>query len=252
MSGHSKWASIKHKKGALDAKRGKTFSKIIRELVTAAKAGGDPNSNARLRTVIDKAKAVNMPQENIKRAIQKGTGELAGTSYSDVTYEGYGSGGVAIIIEGNTDNKNRTAAEMRAIFSKNGGNMGESGSVAWMFEKKGLIVVPASAISEEDLMMLVMDAGADDLKNEGDKYEVITSIESFEKVKKALEEKKITAEDAEIRYLPKTLADADSQTARKVLRLMEALEEHDDVQNVYANFDIPDDVMKEMQEENEK
>jgi YebC/PmpR family DNA-binding regulatory protein len=241
MSGHSKWATIKRKKGALDAKRGKIFTKIIREIVVAAKrGGGNPDSNANLRTIILKAKAVNMPADNIKRAIQKGTGELEGASYEEITYEGYGPSGIAILVDASTDNKNRTSSELRAIFSKSGGNMGEAGCVSWMFEKKGTISVTKEGIDEETLMTLVLELGADDIQAIDDNYEIITSPESFEKVRAGLEAKNIKLENAEVTMIPKNYITINNEEAEKVLSLIEALEDCDDVLNVYANFDTAD------------
>jgi len=245
MSGHSKWATTKHKKAATDAKRGKIFTKITKEITVAAKlGGGDPDGNPRLRTAVAKAKSVSMPAENIKRAIQKGTGELPGVSYEEVTYEGYGPNGVAIIVEVLTDNRNRTVSEIRNIFSKAGGNMGEAGCVSWMFHKKGYIVVARAKADEEKLMSLALDAGAEDMQTEDDNF-VITSAQSdFEKVKKALEDAGIPLEVAEVTMVPQTYVKIDGEkVAGQMMRLMEAIEDNDDVQNVYANFDIPEEVM---------
>jgi len=245
MSGHSKWATTKHKKAATDAKRGKIFTKITKEITVAAKlGGGDPDGNPRLRTAVAKAKSVSMPAENIKRAIQKGTGELPGVSYEEVTYEGYGPNGVAIIVEVLTDNRNRTVSEIRNIFSKAGGNMGEAGCVSWMFHKKGYIVVARAKADEEKLMSLALDAGAEDMQTEDDNF-VITSAQSdFEKVKKALEDAGIPLEVAEVTMVPQTYVKIDGEkVAGQMMRLMETIEDNDDVQNVYANFDIPEEVM---------
>ena len=245
MSGHSKWATTKHKKAATDAKRGKIFTKITKEITVAAKlGGGDPDGNPRLRTAVAKAKSVSMPAENIKRAIQKGTGELPGVSYEEVTYEGYGPNGVAIIVEVLTDNRNRTVSEIRNIFSKAGGNMGEAGCVSWMFHKKGYIVVARAKADEEKLMSLALDAGAEDMQTEDDNF-VITSAQSdFEKVKKALEDAGISLEVAEVTMVPQTYVKIDGEkVAGQMMRLMETIEDNDDVQNVYANFDIPEEVM---------
>jgi YebC/PmpR family DNA-binding regulatory protein len=245
MSGHSKWATTKHKKAATDAKRGKIFTKITKEITVAAKlGGGDPDGNPRLRTAVAKAKSVSMPAENIKRAIQKGTGELPGVSYEEVTYEGYGPNGVAIIVEVLTDNRNRTVSEIRNIFSKAGGNMGEAGCVSWMFHKKGYIVVARAKADEEKLMSLALDAGAEDMQTEDENF-VITSAQSdFEKVKKALEDAGIPLEVAEVTMVPQTYVKIDGEkVAGQMMRLMEAIEDNDDVQNVYANFDIPEEVM---------
>jgi YebC/PmpR family DNA-binding regulatory protein len=245
MSGHSKWATTKHKKAAADAKRGKIFTKIIREITVAAKmGGGDPEGNPRLRTAILKAKENNMPADNIKKAIQKGTGELPGVSYEEVTYEGYGPGGVAIIIQIMTDNKNRTVSEIRHLLSKSGGNMGESGSVAWMFQKKGYLSIEKQKTDEEKLMSVALDAGAEDIRSDDPTlFEIITAPADFEKVKKAMVDAGLTPSFAEVTFLPQTYIRLEGKEAEQMLRLMEALEDHDDVQNVYANFDIPDEVM---------
>jgi YebC/PmpR family DNA-binding regulatory protein len=245
MSGHSKWATTKHKKAATDAKRGKIFTKITKEITVAAKlGGGDPDGNPRLRTAVAKAKSVSMPAENIKRAIQKGTGELPGVSYEEITYEGYGPNGVAIIVEVLTDNRNRTVSEIRNIFSKAGGNMGETGCVSWMFHKKGYIVVARVKADEEKLMSLALDAGAEDMQTEDDNFVIITAQSDFEKVKKALEDAGIPLEVAEVTMVPQTYVKIDGEkVAGQMMRLMEAIEDNDDVQNVYANFDIPEEVM---------
>ncbi len=248
MSGHSKWASIKHKKGAADAKRGKIFTKLIREITVAARqGGGKQEANPRLRLGIQRAKDANMPQENIERAIKKGTGELEGVSYEDVTYEGYGPAGVAIMVEVLTDNKNRASGAIRNIFSKKGGNMAGSGSVSWIFEKKGYIVINKSAVDEEKLMDIVLEAGAEDLKTEETNYAITTGQGDFEKIKKAVEGNKIKIETAEITNVPKSTIRVTGENAKKVLSLVNELEDNDDVQNVYANFDIPDDVLKELE-----
>ncbi|MBI4115478.1 MAG: YebC/PmpR family DNA-binding transcriptional regulator [Candidatus Omnitrophica bacterium] len=247
MSGHSKWSSIKHKKAATDAKRGKVFTKIIREIMVAARAGGgDPNTNPRLRTAIGTAKTANMPSDNIERAIKKGTGELEGITYEEVQYEGYGPHGVAIFVHCLTDNKNRTASEIRNIFSKKSGSMAGAGSVAWIFEKKGLIVVPQSQVSEDRLMEVALAAGAEDLSSSNNKFEIVTSPSDFEKVKSGLEGAKISIESAELTYIPKNQVSLTPDNARSVLALIEALEDHDDVQSVHANFEIPDEVMREL------
>lgn len=246
MAGHSKWAQIKHKKAHTDAKRGKIFTKIVKEISVAARlGGGDPEGNPRLRNAIEKAKEVNMPSENIKRAIMKGTGELPGTAYEEITYEGYGPGGVAILIETLTDNKNRTVSEIRHILSKNGGNLGEAGCVAWMFEKKGYILVEKSKVDEDTLMSVVLDAGAEDMKNDPkeDNYEVITSPENLNKVKEAIEKQNIPISLSEITMLPKSYVTIEGSAADQMVRLVDALEDNDDVQNVYANFDIPEEAM---------
>ncbi|MDP2166784.1 MAG: YebC/PmpR family DNA-binding transcriptional regulator [Thermodesulfovibrionales bacterium] len=247
MSGHSKWAQIKHKKAHTDAKRGKVFTKIVKEIVISARlGGGDPDGNPRLRTAIDKAKETNMPYDNIKRAVMKGTGELPGASYEETVYEGYGPGGVAVLIEALTDNKNRTVAELRHVISKMGGNMGEAGCVSWMFNKQGYILVDKKAVNEDALMSIALDAGAEDIKNDPkeDNYEVITSPEDLSRVRLALEEAKIPVAFSEATMLPKNYVQLDEKTALQMTRLMDALEEHDDVQNVYANFDIPEEIMQ--------
>lgn len=244
MSGHSKWATTKHKKAAIDAKRGKIFTKITKEITVAARlGGGDPDGNPRLRTAVAKAKGVSMPAENIKRAIQKGTGELPGVSYEEITYEGYGPGGVAVIVEVMTDNRNRTVSEIRNIFSKANGNMGEAGCVSWMFNKKGYCVVSKAKADEDKLMTLALDAGAEDMQTEDDNFVVTTPPNDFEKVKKALEDAGIALEVSEITAIPQTYVKLDGKEAQQMLRLVETLEDNDDVQNVYANFDIPDEIM---------
>lgn len=247
MSGHSKWASIKHKKALVDSKRGKIFTKIIREITVAARmGGGDPNTNPRLRMAILTAKGANMPSDNVERAIKKGTGDLEGVSYEEVAYEGYGPGGVAVLVNCLTDNKNRTASEIRSIFTKKNGNMAGAGSVAWIFEKKGLIVVDAGSATEDQLMDVTVNAGADDLAKTEDKFEVTTSPHDLENVKKALDDAKIKYESASLQMIPKNMTPADAAQARSVLDLVDALEDHDDVQNVYTNCDIPPEVMKEL------
>ncbi|MEK7702514.1 MAG: YebC/PmpR family DNA-binding transcriptional regulator [Nitrospirota bacterium] len=245
MSGHSKWATTKHKKAAIDSKRSGTFTKIIREMTTAARiGGGDIDGNARLRAAILKAKEANMPADNIKRAIQKGTGELPGVAYEEMTYEGYGPGGVALLIHIMTDNKNRTAPEIRHMMSKHGGNLGESGSVGWMFEKKGYLTFPKKKIDEEKLMSAALDAGAEDIRSGDDEnYEVITAPADFEKVKKALTDAHFDSAFSEITYLPQNTIRLEGKEAEQMIKLMEALEDHDDVQNVSANFELPDDMM---------
>lgn len=249
MSGHSKWATIKRKKGALDAKRGKIFTKLIKEIQVAAKlGGGDEEANPRLRSAILAAKAANMPRDNIERAIKKGTGEIASEAFEEITYEAYGPGGVAILMEAMTDNKNRTVSELRHIITRHGGNLATSGSVAWMFEKKGLITIDKSACSEDDLLLVATDAGADDLVTEEDAYEVSVDPAHFEKVKKALENAKITFREASLTMLPKSTVKVDEKVAPKILAMMEAIEDHDDIQNVYANFDIDDSILKQIQE----
>jgi len=244
MSGHSKWATIKHKKAATDAKRGSLFTKLIKEITVAARGGGKPDTNPRLRVAIERAKESSMPADNIERAIKKGTGELEGISYEDITLEGYGPGGVAIYIEGVSDNKNRTTSEIRTIFSKKGANMAGAGSVSWMFEKKGYIVVSRKAVDEDKLMGIVLDAGAEDLVVEEENFAVKTSPADFFKVKKALEDNSIKIESAEVTLVPKSTVRVAGDDARKILDLIDAIEEHEDVQNVYANFDIPDELLK--------
>lgn len=244
MSGHSKWSGIKHKKAKVDAQRGRVFTKLIREVTVAARAGGgDPDGNPRLRLAVEKAKAVNMPQDNIQRAIQKGTGELPGTSYEEYIYEGYGPGGVAVLLEIVTDNKNRTAPEIRKAFAKYGGNLGESGCVAWMFDKKGLIQVDTSEADEDRLLGVVLEAGAEDVRRSDDTFEVITAPKDLERVKESLTKEKIEIAEGEVTMLPQSTVKLEGKQAQQMLQLMETLEEHDDVQNVYANFDIPDEIM---------
>jgi len=247
MSGHSKWATIKHKKGALDAKRGKIFTRLIKEISIAAKnGGGDPDSNPRLRTAILAAKSENMPADNIKRAIQRGTGELPGAVYEEFTLEGYGPGGVALLAEINTDNRNRTVSEIRHVFSKNGGNMAEAGAVSWMFHKKGDIVVAKSAAKEDDLMALVLDAGAEDMRDDGDSWEVLTDPSSYEAVLEAVKKAGIEPASASVAMIPQNYIKLEGQAANTMIRLMEALEEHDDVQNVHSNFDIDQKLLEEV------
>ena len=242
MSGHSKWHSIKYKKAAQDAKRGKLFTKIIRELAIAARlAGGDPNTNPRLRKSIADAKNVNMPADNIKRAIMKGTGQLEGITYEEIAYEGYGPSGVAIYVEALTDNKNRTVSELRHIFSKNNGNIGESGCVAWMFSRNGYIVVEKSKASEDDLLDIILEAGAEDLREDGSNYEIITLPENYEAVVKALNDNNIEVDASNLGYIPQNYVKLEGKQAHQLLRLMEELEDHDDVQNVWANFDIDEE-----------
>jgi len=246
MSGHSKWSTIKRKKGAADAKRGKIFTKLIKELTIAAReGGGDPIGNPRLRLAIDNAKAANMPADNIDRAIKKATGELEGTTISELTYEGYGPGGVAILVEVATDNKNRTVAEVRHLFSKLGGNMGESGSVAWMFEKKGIITLPTQGKSEEDILEIALNAGAEDMRTEDDFFEIQTDIESFETVRKALVDKKMTMENASLQWIAKNTISIGGENAEKLLKLIESLEDSDDVQNVYSNADFDEEFIQQ-------
>jgi YebC/PmpR family DNA-binding regulatory protein len=249
MSGHSKWATIKHKKGAADAKRGKVFTRLIKEVMVAARmGGGNPDGNPRLRAAVLAAKAENMPKENIDRAIKKGTGELEGVNYEEIMYEGYGTAGVAILVDIMTDNRNRAASEIRHIFSRNGGNLGEAGCVAWMFNKKGSIVFDKKAIPEEELIELALEAGAEDVKDEENQFEVVTSLEDFANVKAAFDDRGLKYELAEITMLPQTtVAIEDTKTAQQILRLMDALEDSDDVQNVYANFDIPDQILESLE-----
>jgi YebC/PmpR family DNA-binding regulatory protein len=241
MSGHSKWHSIKHKKGATDAKRGKLFTKFIKEITVAARTGGgDPDANARLRKAILDAKAGNMPNDTIDRAIRRGTGAEEGVSYEEITYEGYGPGGVALLIESVTDNRNRTVAEIRHMFSKNGGNLAAAGAVAWMFEKKGYIVVDKAAKPEEELFDIAIEAGADDLRDDEENFEIITSPEKFENVQSAIKSAGIEPQMAEVSMVPQTYVKLEGSNAQQMLRLMETIEDHDDVQKVYANFDIDD------------
>lgn len=247
MSGHSKWASIKHKKAAADAQRGKVFTKVIKELTQAAReGGGDSDGNPRLRLALEKAREANMPKDNITQAIKRGTGELPGITYELVTYEGYGPGGVAILVQALTDNKNRAAAEIRNLFSKKNGNMGAPGSVAWMFHQKGLILVDKK-VNEDELMTLALDSGAEDFKSDDpESYEMTTTPGDFEKVKQALMAKGIQPKHAEIAMIPANTIRVEGSTARQVLGLVQALEDHDDVQNVYANFEIPEDILKQI------
>lgn len=239
MSGHSKWATIKRKKASTDAKRGKIFTKLIKEITIAARqGGGDPNGNPRLRLAIDNAKAANMPADNIERAIKKATGELEGVSISELMYEGYGPGGAAILVEVATDNKNRTVAEVRHIFSKIGGSMGEAGSVAWMFERKGIITVKRNNKSEDDVMEIVLEAGGDDMETEEDIFEVTTSLESFESVRKTLLDKTLEIENASLEWIAKNTLAVSGEDAEKVVKLIETLEDNEDVQNVFSNADI--------------
>jgi len=245
MSGHSKWHSIKHKKAAADSKRGKIFTKLIKEMSVAARiGGGDADSNPRLRTAVAAAKAVNMPLDNIKRAIMKGTGELPGQSYEAVTYEGYGPGGAAVMVETLTDNKNRTVAEIRHLFSKHGGNLAETGAVGWMFARKGYIVISKEKADEDKLMEIVLEAGAEDLRTEESAYAVYTGFESFESVKGALHGAGVEPDSAELTMVPQNGVHLEGKKAEQMLKLMETLEDHDDVQNVYANFDIDEAEME--------
>lgn len=245
MSGHSKWASIKHKKGAVDAKRGKIFTKLIKEITVATRMGGkDPEANARLRTAIAAAKAENMPKENIERGIKKGTGELEGSTYEEATYEGYGPGGVAVLVEVLTDNKNRAVADVRHLFERHGGSLGAAGCVAWMFSQKGLIVLPRDQTDEERLFDVALEAGAEDIKEGEKEFEVVTEPSLFEQVKAAIEDAELTPILAEITMIPKTTTNLEGKHAQQMLTLMEVLEDNDDVNHVYANFDISDEVME--------
>ena len=239
MSGHSKWHSIKHKKGALDAKRGKIFTRIIKELTVAARVGGgDPGMNPRLRTIVAEAKSVNMPNENIARAIRRGTGEEPGVSYEEITYEGYGPGGAAVIIESMTDNRNRTVGELRHMLAKYGGNLGEANSVAWMFEKKSVIAIEKGKVEEEALMTASLDAGADDMSDEGDGWEVLSAPSLHETVLDAVKKLGIEPASAKVQMVPKNLVKLEGKPAQQMMKLMDALDDHDDVQNVWSNFDI--------------
>jgi len=246
MAGHSKWANIKRRKGAVDAKRGKIFTRIIKEIIVAARlGGGDPGGNPRLRTAIAAAKAENMPKENIDRAIKKGTGELEGVTYEEITYEGYGPGGVAVLVESMTDNRVRTVAEVRHAFSKHGGNMGEANCVSWMFDKKGQMVVDKGAIDEDELMDLALEAGAEDLLPEDDSFQVICAPEDFEQVSEALRGKGVGFVEAGVTMIPRNVVEVnDAKTAAQLMKMLEVLEDNDDVQQVHANFDIPDEVME--------
>lgn len=238
MSGHSKWATIKHKKAALDAKRGKVFTRLIKEIMIAARSGGDPDANARLRTAITAAKAVSMPADNIKRAIMRGTGELEGGQIDEILFEGYGPGGAAVLVNVATDNRNRTVSEIRHVFSKNGGNLGEQGSVSWMFERKSQIIVDAEKATEDQLMGIVLDAGADDLRNHEGAWEILSPPEAHEAVLQALQKAGIPTESAEVAMIPKNTIKLEGKNAQAMLKLYDALEEHDDVQNVYGNYEV--------------
>ncbi len=251
MSGHSKWHTIKHKKGALDAKRGKIFTKLIKEITVAARTGGsgDPDSNARLRKAVSDAKAQNMPNDTIDRAIKRGTGELEGAQYDEVVYEGYGPNGVAVMVEAMTDNRNRTVAEIRHIFSKNGGNMGESGSVGWMFDKKGYIVVDKAAKSEEELFEIAIEAGADDMQDDGDVFEILTAPDAFDAVNEAIKKAGIEPQAAEISMIPQNYIKLDGQEAKQMLKLYDSLDDNDDVQNVFANFEVSEAVMQRLSDQ---
>ena len=245
MSGHSKWSTIKHKKAAKDAKKGKLFTKFIKEITVAARmGGGDLNSNPRLRTAVLTARANSMPNDNIDRAIKKGTGELEGVTYEEIQYEGYGPGGAAILAQVLTDNKNRTVSDIRRLFAKHGGNLGETGCVSWMFDKKGVITVEKSQIDEERLMGIVLDAGAEDVKEEDDLFEVVTQPEDFEKVKERLDREKVAVASAQVTMVPKNTVNVDAKHVEQILKLTEELEDHDDVQGVSANFNIPTELME--------
>ena len=238
MSGHSKWATIKHKKAALDAKRGKAFTRLIKEITIAARNGGDPDANPRLRTAVVAAKAVSMPADNIKRAIMRGTGELEGGQIDEILFEGYGPGGAAVLVSVATDNRNRTVSEVRHVFSKNGGNLGEQGSVSWMFERKSQVIVDAAKATEDRLMDLVLDAGAEDIRDHGGAWEILSTPEAHEAVLHALEKAKIPTESAEIAMVPKNTIKLEGKNAQAMLKLYDALEEHEDVQNVYGNYEV--------------
>jgi YebC/PmpR family DNA-binding regulatory protein len=249
MSGHSKWHSIKHKKAKVDAQRGKIFTRLIKELTVAARmGGGDPESNARLRTAMATAKAANMPADNIERAIKKGTGELPGVTYEEITYEGYGPAGVAIMIDTMTDNKNRTVAEIRHMMGKHGGNLGANGCVAWMFNTKGIITVEAEGVDEDELMEIALEAGAEDFSNEDGTFQITTELATFEDVRSDLEAKGIEMASAEISKIPENTVAVSEKDAPKVLKLMDALENQDDVQNIYANFDISEDILEKLEQ----
>jgi YebC/PmpR family DNA-binding regulatory protein len=249
MSGHSKWANIKHKKAAADAKRGKVFTRIAKEITIAARdGGGDPDANPRLRLAIQNARSVNMPSENIKRAIKKGTGEIEGVTYEEVTYEGFTPGGVSIIVETVTDNRNRTFSEIRAQFGKHGGNLGEQGSVAWNFDRKGVIVIKTNGKSEDDLLELILESDAEDLEFDEEVSHIVTPFEELANCSKYLEEYGIQIDESKFEYVPKTLFKINTvEEARKVLKFIDAIEEHDDVQNVFSNFDIPDNIMEQLE-----
>jgi YebC/PmpR family DNA-binding regulatory protein len=247
MSGHSKWATIRHKKAATDARRGKLFTKLIRELTSAARMGGGVvDANPRLRTAIAAAKNANMPADTIQRAIKKGTGELPGETYDEVIYEGYGAGGVAVLVDVLTDNRNRTVAEVRHLFAKHGGNLGENGCVAWMFDRKGYLTLDASEIAEDDLLEIVLEAGGDDIRGDGEVYEIYTAPEAFEEVRSALEARGLTIAEAEITMVPQNSVKLEGKQAEQVLRFMDALDDHEDVRKAYANFDISDEVMAQL------
>jgi YebC/PmpR family DNA-binding regulatory protein len=247
MSGHSKWATIKHKKGALDAKRGKIFTRLIKEIAMAAKSGGgDVDGNPRLRTAVAAAKAENMPADNIKRAIQRGTGELPGATYEEITFEGYGPGGVALLVDVTTDNRNRTVSEIRHTFTKNGGNLGEAGSVAWMFHKKGSILVPKAKTKEDDLMNIVLENGGEDLHDDGENWEIITEPGSYEAVLEAVKKAGVEVAHSEVGMVPQNYIKLEGPAANQMIRLLEAIEDQDDVQNVYSNFDMDQEQLEEV------
>ncbi|MGB9803928.1 MAG: YebC/PmpR family DNA-binding transcriptional regulator [Desulfofundulus sp.] len=239
MSGHSKWSTIKRKKARVDAQRGKIFTRLSREIIVAARmGGGDPDANPRLKAAIQRAKEANIPNENIQRAIQKGTGELGGADYEELIYEGYGPGGVAVMMEIMTDNRNRTAGEIRHLFSRHGGNLGEAGCVSWMFSKKGVIVVEKDGLDEDELMLTALEAGAEDMRTEEDEFEIITAPEDFEQVRRALVEKGVPIAEAQVTMVPQSTVKLAGKEAEQMMRLMDALEDHDDVQEVYANFEL--------------
>lgn len=247
MSGHSKWHNIRIKKQKVDLVRGKLFSKLAREIAVAAReGGGDPDGNARLRTAIERAREAGMPNDNIQRAVQRGTGGGEGVSYEPITYEGYAHGGVAILVEVLTDNRNRTASEVRSLFSRHGGALGEMGSVAWMFDRRGMIVVDRARVGEDDLLLVALDAGADDVRTAADSYEVVAPVDAFFTVKQALEAAGMPIQSADVTMIPKSTVRVEGRDARQVLALMEALEDHDDVQRAYANFDIPDEILQQV------
>ena len=246
MSGHSKWATIKHKKGALDAKRGKIFTRLIKEITMAAKSGGDPDKNPRLRTAIQAAKAENMPADNIKRAVQRGTGELPGATYEEFSLEGYGPGGVAVLVDISSDNRNRTVSEIRHVFGKNGGNMAEAGAVSWMFHKKGDIVIAKASAKEDDLMNIVLEAGGEDLKDDGENWEIVTEPSGYEGVLEAVKKAGLTPVSSSVSMIPQNYIKLEGSNAHTMIRLIEALEDHDDVQQVHSNFDIDQKVLEEV------
>jgi YebC/PmpR family DNA-binding regulatory protein len=250
MSGHSHWATIKHKKGAVDAKRGKHWSKLSRAIIIAARhGGGDPNMNLKLRYAIGKAREVSMPKDNIERAIKRGTGEVEGLTFDEITYEGFGPGGAAVLVEILTDNRNRTSGEIRKLFERGGGNMGGAGCVGYLFERKGLFHIPAEGVDEDSLLATVLDAGADDLRRTGPSFEIVCDPMAFNKVQEALQKAGLNVTDAELAQIPKTPMDVDAETAKRVVRLPEALDDHDDVQNVYSNINMTEEIMAELEKE---